>query len=77
MIVVHLLQFIFYIQLVDMHNTKICFQKEYPSQTIFIDGVFYNDFRSKNAIDYSTVLIEWAKNNNIGEFTTAEMDKVS
>lgn len=43
---------------------------------MFIDGVFYNDFRSNKATDYSKILIDWAKEHDLGNFTTDEMDKV-
>lgn len=51
-------------------------KEHYPSKTIFIDGVFYNDFRSSNAIDYSEIICKWAQDKAIGEFTTAKMDEV-
>lgn len=49
------------------------FQDVYPSGFIFIDGVFYNDFRKENAIDYSEVIRKWAAEKKIANFTTAEM----
>lgn len=46
----------------------------YPSAFIYIDGVFYNDMRSPNAIDYSEVIRTWAeKHEEIDTMTTADM----
>lgn len=47
----------------------------YPSGFIFIDGVFYNDFRKENSIDYSQVLRKWALEKNLGNFSTSEMQE--
>lgn len=52
-------------------------KKKYPSQTVFIDGVFYNDTRVPEAIDLSPKIIEWAKEKNIGNFTTDKMQEVT
>lgn len=45
----------------------------YPSGFIFIDNVFYNDFRNENAKDYSETVINWYKDKNITDFKTADM----
>lgn len=51
-------------------------QDAYPSNFIFIENVFYNDFRHPDAIDYSTVILQWAEKWKVGKFKTAQMDKV-
>ncbi|GLV44158.1 PSEA-binding protein 49kD [Carabus blaptoides fortunei] len=45
----------------------------YPSGFIFIDDIFYNDFRDSNALDYSDVIRKWAEGKGIGPFQVAEM----
>ncbi|KAJ8961651.1 hypothetical protein NQ318_021248 [Aromia moschata] len=50
-------------------------KEHYPSQSIFIDGIFYNDTRSPNAIDYSVKIIEWAHEKNIGKFKSEIMER--
>lgn len=53
------------------------FQEEYPSGFLFINDVFYNDFRNENAIDYSKVIRDWAEKKRIGKFTTGDINTVS
>lgn len=48
----------------------------YPSGFIFIDNVFYNDFRNSKSIDYSGVVIKWAKDQGIGNFSSCLMEEV-
>ncbi|CAG9861093.1 unnamed protein product [Phyllotreta striolata] len=50
-------------------------KKWYPAQTVFIDGVFYNDTRVPNSTDLSKEVIKWAKEKDIGVFTTAKMEE--
>ncbi|KAF2885678.1 hypothetical protein ILUMI_20451 [Ignelater luminosus] len=46
----------------------------YPSGFIFIDNVFYNDMRHKNAIDYSKVIRTWAaEESTIAPLSTGNM----
>ena len=40
---------------------KATTKSRYKSGYIFIEDTFYNDFRDPNNIDYSTVVLEWAK----------------
>ncbi|KAJ3643312.1 hypothetical protein Zmor_001744 [Zophobas morio] len=50
----------------------------YPSGFIFIDDVFYNDFRDPNAIDYSFPIMEWAtKEKKIKNLQAKSMEEVS
>ncbi|XP_023025055.1 proximal sequence element A Pbp49 [Leptinotarsa decemlineata] len=64
----------------EVENTKVNLKQfqnakqEYPSQTVFIDGVFYNDTRSPDAEDYSEPVIKWAREKNIGKFTVSAME---
>ncbi|XP_025836009.1 snRNA-activating protein complex subunit 3-like [Agrilus planipennis] len=46
----------------------------YPSNFLFIENVFYNDLRATGSIDYSEVIREWAKEKNIKDLKTADMD---
>ncbi|EEZ98845.2 snRNA-activating protein complex subunit 3-like Protein [Tribolium castaneum] len=48
----------------------------YPSGFIFIDNVFYNDFRDPNSIDYSFPIIEWAKEKQIKNLSSENMENV-
>ncbi|CAG9837040.1 unnamed protein product [Diabrotica balteata] len=65
----------------EVENTKVDIQKFkdarrwYPSRTLFIDGVFYNDMRQAKAIDLSPKIIKWAADKKIGKFTTAKMEE--
>ncbi|KAJ8963500.1 hypothetical protein NQ314_005579 [Rhamnusium bicolor] len=65
----------------EVENTKVDLgpfmnaKEHYPSQSIFIDGVFYNDYRSPNVIDYSHDIIEWANTKNIGKFRDEIMEE--
>eukprot|EP01080_Neovahlkampfia_damariscottae_P012307 gene12307-5981_t len=44
-------------------NDHMISGNEFPSGYFFIENVFYNDLRNKNAIDYSNDIIEWSKSN--------------
>lgn len=51
-------------------------KKHFPSGFIYIDGVFYNDMRQPNAVDYSEVIRTWAEDQKeISALTTADMHK--
>nr|CAI5820194.1 unnamed protein product [Callosobruchus analis] len=58
---------------VDLTSEEFDAKKKYPSQTIFIENVFYNDFRSPHSIDLSKEVIEWAKRKNLGQFVSQPM----
>ncbi|VEN54872.1 unnamed protein product [Callosobruchus maculatus] len=61
---------------VDLNSERFDAKKKYPSQTIFIENVFYNDYRSPHAIDLSQEVIKWAKEKNIGSFVSQSMENV-
>lgn len=48
----------------------------YPSSFMFIENVFYNDYRHKDATDTSEVIRKWAKEKKIGDLKTEDMCKV-
>lgn len=56
---------------------KHLLEETYPSNFIFIENVFYNDFRHPNAIDYSKVVLDWAQKWKVGKFKTGDSNKVS
>ncbi|KAG5867671.1 hypothetical protein JTB14_024938 [Gonioctena quinquepunctata] len=70
-----------YAVLKEVENTKVNLsqfrnaKQEYPSQTVFIDGIFYNDTRSPKAVDYSKPIVKWAKEKNIGKFRVSAMEE--
>ncbi|XP_046822379.1 snRNA-activating protein complex subunit 3 isoform X1 [Vespa crabro] len=49
----------------------------YKSGFFYIEDTFYNDFRDPANIDYSKVIIEWAKAKQLGPFNTDSMEKVT
>nr|CAH7753656.1 unnamed protein product [Callosobruchus chinensis] len=61
---------------VDLNSEEFDAKKKYPSQTVFIENVFYNDYRSPNSIDLSKEVTEWAKEKNIGSFVSQSMENV-
>lgn len=49
---------------------------EYKSGFFFIEDTFYNDTRCPENLDYSAVIIEWAKRrSNLGPFKIAKMEE--
>jgi hypothetical protein len=52
-------------------------RSKYPSGFIFIDNVFYNDFRDPNAIDYSTPIMKWAKEKKVKHLSSKDIQNVS
>lgn len=48
----------------------------FKSGFIFIEDVFYNDFRHDTNIDFSDAIIKWADGKKIGPFSKKELDKV-
>lgn len=44
------------------------FQYEFPSGFFYINGVIYDDTRDSKSKRYSEGIINWAKNNGIGQF---------
>ncbi|XP_043670275.1 snRNA-activating protein complex subunit 3 [Vespula pensylvanica] len=49
----------------------------YKSGFFYIEDTFYNDFRDPANIDYSEVIVEWAKIKQLGPFHTDSMEKVT
>ncbi|KAM6972841.1 snRNA-activating protein complex subunit 3 [Aplochiton taeniatus] len=46
----------------------------YKSAFFYFEGVFYNDMRSPECQDISTIVIEWAKSRNLPTYTQAKME---
>ncbi|XP_019875130.2 snRNA-activating protein complex subunit 3 [Aethina tumida] len=51
-------------------------KKYYPSQYIFIDGVFYCDSRAPNAYEYPKEIAKWAADKGIGKLTMVPIENV-
>ncbi|RZC43067.1 snRNA-activating protein complex subunit 3 [Asbolus verrucosus] len=51
-------------------------KNKFPSGFIFIDNVFYNDFRSSKALDYSLPILEWTKEKNIQNLQSKSIENV-
>nr|XP_050851641.1 snRNA-activating protein complex subunit 3 isoform X2 [Vespula vulgaris] len=64
-----------------MHSSnqmKSNYRKDvYKSGFFYIEDTFYNDFRDPANIDYSEVIVEWAKIKQLGPFHTDSMEKVT
>ncbi|CAH2002056.1 unnamed protein product [Acanthoscelides obtectus] len=61
---------------VDLSSEMFNARQAYPSRTVFIEGVFYNDYRSPDSVDLSKEVTEWAKQKDIGSFVSQSMEDV-